>query len=355
MQNRLTYSFLCTMKYWLIILALVVTSCNTAVQTNDYKTIKGNAQGTTYTIVFQDTIARNLQPAIDSILHHYDGALSNYTATSTLQLFNTADTKVTVRDTFGYFTDVLFQSITLHEKTKGAFNPAIWPLVQAWGFGTDKVVQAPKNTDSLLSLIDINSNTFELKNDSLGLVLTYYKKANQRFDFNAIAQGHSVDVIHDFLMSISITNHMVEIGGEVRVLGINQGGDLWKLGIDKPLENAEGRPLKAIIQLDNQAIATSGNYRKFKMLNGKKVTHTINPETGKPAYHNLLSATVVAKTAAEADGLATAFMVMGGEKTKQFILDNPELSIGVYLIISSDMGMITYTSPSIVSQIQELD
>jgi len=343
------------MKSLVFLMFALLVACQSSIPPNNYKTLKGEAQGTTYTIVFQDTIARNLQPAIDSILHHYDGALSNYTTTSTLQLFNAPDTVVTVRDTFGYFTDVLFQSISLHQKTKGAFNPAIWPLVQAWGFGTDKVIKAPKNIDSLLSLIDISSNTFELKNDSLGLVLTYYKKTNQRFDFNAIAQGHSVDVIHDFLMSIDITNHMVEIGGEVRVSGINQDRDLWKLGIDKPLENAEGRPLKAIIQLDNQAIATSGNYRKFKVLNGKKVTHTIDPETGKPTYHNLLSATVVAKTAAEADGLATAFMVMGAEKAKQFILDNAELSIGVYLIISNDTGMTTYTSPNIISQIHELN
>lgn len=343
------------MKYWFIILAIVVISCNTAVQKNSYKTVLGNAQGTTYTIVFQDTLPRNLKPAFDSILSHYDGALSNYTTTSTLQLFNAQDRVVTVRDTFGYFTDVLFQSMTLHKKTKGAFNPAIWPLVQAWGFGTDKVIQEPNNVDSLLTLIDISNNTFELKNDSIGLVLTYYKKANQKFDFNAIAQGHSVDVIHEFLMSIGVVNHMIEIGGEVRVSGINQDAELWKLGVDKPVENAEGRPLQAVIKLDNQAIATSGNYRKFKILNGKKVTHTINPATGRPSYHNLLSATVVAKTAAQADGLATAFMVMGTEKTKQFVIDNPELSVGVYLIISSDSGMVTYTSPNIAHTIQELN
>jgi thiamine biosynthesis lipoprotein len=343
------------MKYWFIILAIVVISCNTAVQKNSYKTISGNAQGTTYTIVFQDTLPRNLTPAFDSILSHYDGALSNYTTTSTLQLFNAQDSVALVRDTFGYFTDVLFQSMALHKKTKGAFNPAIWPLVQAWGFGTDKVIQEPNNVDSLLTLIDISNNTIELKNDSLGLVLTYYKKANQKFDFNAIAQGHSVDVIHEFLMNIGVVNHMIEIGGEVRVSGINQDAELWKLGVDKPIENAEGRPLQAVIKLDNQAIATSGNYRKFKMLNGKKVTHTINPATGRPSYHNLLSATVVAKTAAQADGLATAFMVMGAEKAKQFVIDNPELAVGIYLIISSDSGMVTYTSPNIADKIQELN
>lgn len=343
------------MKYLLIILALVALRCNTEEQSNAYKTIQGKAQGTTYTIVYQDTLTRNLKPAIDSILHHYDGALSNYTSTSTLQLFNATDTVITVRDTFGYFSDVLFQSIQLNKITNGAFNPAIWPLVQAWGFGTNTVTQEPQNLDSLLRLIDISSNTFALKKDSLGLVLTYYKHANQTFDFNAIAQGHAVDVLHNYLVSLGITNHMVEIGGEVRVSGKNRDGHFWKLGIDKPIENAEGRPLQAIVQLNNKAIATSGNYRKFKMLNGKKVNHTINPITGKPTFHSLLSATVVANTAAQADGLATAFMVMGADNAKIFMEQHPNLAIGVYFIEASDSGLVTYVSPMLEEMINEVD
>lgn len=343
------------MKYFIFVFSTVILLACSQQANNSYKTITGNAQGTTYTITFQDTIARNLQPAIDSILHHYDGALSNYNSTSTLQLFNIVDSVVTVRDTFGYFSDVMFQSMYLHKITDGAFNPAIWPLVQAWGFGTDKVEKAPVNIDSLLQLTKINDNTFELYTDSLGMLFTYHKKINQRFDFNAIAQGHSVDVVYNFLASLGIQNAMVEIGGEVRVSGINKKGEIWKLGIDKPIENATGRPLEAVISLNNKAIATSGNYRKFKMLNGKKVSHTINPITGKPVYHSLLSATVVANTAATADGLATAFMVMGAEKTKQFIIDNPNLEIGVYLITASDSGMDTFVSPQLSTMINAVD
>ncbi|MFT6845060.1 MAG: thiamine biosynthesis lipoprotein [Flavobacteriales bacterium] len=315
-----------------------------------YKTITGYAQGTTYQITYQDTLQRDFSAAIDSILIHYDFALSNYNPHSTLQAFNTPDSVITVLDTFGYFSDVLLQSTLLHHKTDGAFNPAVWPLVQAWGFGVKQKTNISKqHIDSLLPLTHMENNQHELRVTTEGLLLTYHKLANQTFDFNAIAQGHSVDVVFDFLAQKGIQDLMVEIGGELRAKGRNKLGEFWKLGIDKPLENNSQRTLEAIVAIDNAALATSGNYRKFKIIDGKKYAHTIDPETGRPVTHQLLSATVLAKTAAQADGMATAFMVMGMEKSKSFLDTHPNINLEVFLIESDANGYKTFTSPGMES------
>jgi thiamine biosynthesis lipoprotein len=158
-------------------------------------------------------------------------------------------------------------------------------------------------------------------------------------DFNAIAQGYSVDVICGFLDEKGIKSFLVEIGGEVRVKG-TKGGEMWRIGIDKPVDDnmSPGSDLEAIIQIKDRSLATSGNYRKFYVENGIKYSHTIDPKTGYPAKNQLLSATILASDCATADGIATACMVMGKEKSIEFLDLHPEYD--AFLIYSDDKGVM---------------
>ena len=158
-----------------------------------------------------------------------------------------------------------------------------------------------------------------------------------KLDFNAIAQGYSVDIISDLLESKNIQNYMVEIGGEIRVRGLNHKGELWKIGIERPVDSSfiGEHGFQRIINLDNQALATSGNYRKFKTINGNRVSHTLNPLTGYPANNNLLSVSVITDKSSTADALATSFMVMGKSKSIAYINELEKAQFQVYMIYDS--------------------
>jgi thiamine biosynthesis lipoprotein len=169
---------------------------------------------------------------------------------------------------------------------------------------------------------------------------------NIKLDVNAIAQGYSVDIVAEFMDRKGIVNYMVEIGGEVKTKGLNDKGKVWKIGIDKPIENnlVPGQNLQAVISLNNGAIATSGNYRKFYEKDGLKFTHSINPKTGYPVISKLLSATVMTSDCMTADAYATAFMIMGFEKS--IILLSNQDTLNAYLIYSDENGDFkTYITP----------
>ncbi|MCB0410235.1 MAG: FAD:protein FMN transferase, partial [Flavobacteriales bacterium] len=193
--------------------------------------------------------------------------------------------------------------------------------------------------DSLLKFVDFNQVSI---NDSLVMKIN----PGTMLDFNAIAQGYSVDVLALFLEEKGIENYMVEVGGELRVKGVNKNDTLWRVGIDKPIENNRERELQAIISLENSSLATSGNYRKFYEKDGVKYSHTINPLTGYPVQHSLLSVTVIAPTCALADAYATAFMVLGLEKSKQIVENNPDLE--AFFIYSNEKNeMETFATKQI--------
>jgi thiamine biosynthesis lipoprotein len=207
--------------------------------------------------------------------------------------------------------------------------------VSLWGFFKD-IDKAPTQTeiDSVLTFVGFENKKFYSYESG---VLT---KHDSRFKlvFNAIAKGQSVDVIADFLDKKRQESYFIEVGGEIRVKGMNDNGSKWVIGVDVPLESNTGtdgathRKLENYIEVTNRAVATSGNYRDFYELDGRKYSHTLSPVTGKPVRHNILSATVVAQDAASADAYATAFMVMGVEKTLALIKSHPELGIDAYLL-----------------------
>jgi thiamine biosynthesis lipoprotein len=328
----------------LFVFLLVIASCSD--KNADYATITGFAQGSTYHMVFENS--KKLDPLdinnrIGKILHAFDMSLSVYNDSSIVSRVNRNDT-VTC-DSF--FTGNFEKSREIWQLTGGAFDITVAPLVKAWGFGPDahKDISDIKR-DSLLKLIGMEK--VDLRN---GKVIKSDPRVS--LDFNAIAQGYSVDVICRFFDGFGIKNYLVEIGGEVRVKG-KKGGKLWRIGIDKPLDDnmIPGNDLEAIVRLKDRALATSGNYRKFYIENGVKYSHEIDPKTGNPARNTLLSASIFADECATADGIATACMVFGKDKTIEFLTLHPEYE--GYLVYSDINGNFkTWTSKKLRKIISE--
>jgi thiamine biosynthesis lipoprotein len=279
--------------------------------------LMGEAQGTYYSIIYYDDDQRVFQREVDSILKVFDQSLSLWVPNSIISLANNSDTIIEV-DTF--FRDNFNIAMAVAEKTNGAFDPTIGNLTRAWGFGFDASRHVDDQIiDSILNFSGHHNvhikNGFFIKNDP-----------RISIDFNAIAQGYSVDLIAKFLEDKSIENYLVDIGGEVKAKGRKPDGSHWKVGIEKPADNMnDERDLKAVVRLHNKSIATSGNYRKYYEEDGIRYSHTIDPATGYPVQHSLLSVSVLADNTAIADAYATAFMVMGLEKAKQFLRNEPTL------------------------------
>lgn len=284
----------------------------------NFTQLQGNALGTSFSIKYQNNT--NYSKSIDSLFTVINNSLSTYHPNSLISRINKGDSTII---TDNHFENVFLKAKRIYSETKGSFDPTVGTLVNAWGFG-------PKNSNQKLDVTTI---------DSLMRYVGFYKVnlSNHKvtkdlskifIDFNAIAKGYAVDVIGFFLEEKQIENYMVEIGGEMRVRGMNPNGKLWKVGVEKPLTDGS-RAIETTLTLDDQSMATSGNYRKFKIdENGKKYVHTINPKTGYTEQNKLLSASVISKLdCADVDAYATAFMVMGYEKTKEFLQNHAELQV----------------------------
>jgi thiamine biosynthesis lipoprotein len=295
----------------------------------------GEVQGTYYSIIYYDETGKDFQMEIDSILNDFDNSVSLWVPNSILSKVNNNDNSVVLDS---YFVDNFEISKDVANKTNGAFDFTIGTLINAWGFGWDhnKTIDNSK-IDSLLQLT--GHEKVRLQN---GKVIK--DNSSISFDFNAVAQGFSVDVIAFFLQDQGITNYLIDIGGEVKAKGQKPDGSKWKIGIEKPAENkTDNRDLKAIAQLTDISIATSGNYRKFYVENGIKYSHTINPKTGYPAKNTLLSVSVLHKSTAYADAFATSFMVMGFEKAKLLVENNDDLE-AFFIVSNKDGNYETYAT-----------
>ncbi len=257
----------------------------------------------------------------------FDQALSTYKDSSIISMINKNEPNIKVNDIFITFFE---KSSFAYDKTDGYFDITVGPLVKAWGFGV--VEEHDSDSSSIDSIKEfVGMGKIKLENEKL-------IKEDPRIyiDGNAIAQGQSVDYISDFFEKEGLENYLIEIGGEVRAKGLNNENKIWKIGIDKPLEEPEVRELQAIITLDNKALATSGNYRKFYEFNGVKYSHSISPKTGYPVRDKILSATIITDDCSLADAYATACMVMGYEKALKFIKSMPEVE--AYIIYSGENG-----------------
>ena len=284
---------------------LIFFSCSSEKNNKVLVTNTGETQGTFYHIKYLIKDAVNLKPRIENILSSVDSSLSTYVPYSLISKINYRQDNIV---------DSLFETVfncaqLVHKQTEGAFDCSIAPLVNAWGFGFEK----KQNLDSLKIkkiLKNIGFDKIYIKNDSLNI------PKNMMIDFNALAQGFTVDLIAKFLDDNSITDYLIEIGGELKSKGSNASDKIWRVGVDKPINEIDLQDrFQFIMKLENKSIATSGNYRKYFEENGKKYSHTISPFNGYPVMNNFLSVSVIHDDCMLADAYATAFMVMGKSKT----------------------------------------
>ncbi|WP_372746612.1 FAD:protein FMN transferase [Lutibacter sp.] len=300
------------------------------------KTMQGEAIGTTYSIKYLESDAVDFEKGIDSLIKAINKSTSTYIPTSDISKINDGDTTVVVD---AFFKEVFTKSAKIFEETNGDFDPTVGVLVNAWGFG-------PENDIANLDSLKIDSLLTYVGFNKVSLTNNKVKKMYPQiyFDFNAIGKGYLVDVIGRLFEKNNVENYMVEIGGEIRARGVNQDGVAWKIAIENPNEDGS-RSFATVIQLHNESIATSGNYRKYRTTpDGKKYVHTINTKTGYATESNLLSASVISKSdCADVDGYATACMAMGLEKTKVFLKEHTELKAFLIYIDENDQ-LQTYKS-----------
>ena len=315
--------------YYLTLL-IVLMSCSKT-EPNQIK-INGNVFGTSFHITYLDSELSNYEKQVDSLFYCVNKSLSTYMVNSDISKINEGNESVEVD---GFFKEVFKKANRIYIETEGVFDPTIGVLVNAWGFGPKP---KEKHLDSIKIKELLNFVGFDKVSLENGKVLKNHPKIY--FDFNAIAKGYGVDIVGRFLENKGIENYLVEIGGEVRVRGTNLKKEYWRIGIEKP--NFDGtRSLQKIVSLENESMATSGNYRKFKVdsITGEKYVHTIDTKTGYTAKRDLLSASVISNLdCADVDGYATSFMAMGFTKTINFLENHPELK--VFLIYSTKNGEI---------------
>lgn len=291
-----------------------------------YNSINGLVFGTVYNITYQ--YEGDLKAEIEAELKRFDGSLSPFNDTAVITRINRNEDIVT--DSF--FQNCFNRSLEISQETRGAFDITVAPLANAWGFG----FKQGRFPDSLMidSLLQITG--YEKVKLFDGKVVK--KDSRIMLSCSAVAKGYSVDVVAHLLSRKGIKNYMIDIGGEIVAKGLNPKNSLWRIGINKPIDDSlsVNQEIQTILQLTDVGLATSGNYRNFYYKEGKKYAHTIDPRTGYPVQHNILSATVIAQDCMTADALATAFMVMGMKEAEAFANAHP--AIDACFIYSGENG-----------------
>jgi len=308
----------------ILISSIFILSCTTHEQ---YITYSGFTQGTTWQVKFNgsDKIS---QADIEKILQEADSNFSIYNKNSLIsEINNNEQHRVTQ-----HFDSLFFLSEKVWKLSNGFFDITVGPLVKYWGFGPPGTeMKDSTGVDSLLIICGMNK--LKIENNQV------IKSSPQMYiDMNAIAQGYTVDMVSDFLEGKGIENYLVEIGGEVRAKGINAKAKSWQIGIDSPVAGSDetDRELQEIVSVSGFSLATSGSYRKFIMKDGIMYSHTIDPHSGYPSHHNLLSVTIIAASCAESDAIATAIMAMGMETGKDFLKNHQQYE--GYFIFSDSTG-----------------
>lgn len=294
--------------------------------TAPYQHDTGFIFGTVYNVTYQSD--RSLKKEIEAQMKLVDQALSTFNKQSIISAINN-NKPVEVNQ---MFKDVFTLAETVSAETDGAFDITVAPLVNEWGFGFKSGMKpTPQVIDSLRTLVGYRK--VHLDGDRI-------VKADPRImlDCSAIAKGYGSDVVARYLRQQGIKNFMVEIGGEIVTSGISEKRLPWKIGVTKPVDDSlqTSQELQTVLNVTDKAMATSGNYRNFYYKDGKKYAHTIDPKTGYPVQHSILSSTVIAGNCATADAYATSFMVLGMEGAKAVLKRHPELM--VYFIYADDKG-----------------
>ena len=312
-------------------------------RTMPYQNNTGMIFGTVYHITYQ--YDENLEKEIRTELMKVDQSLSPFNESSIISQINRNESDVKTNE---MFLSVVQLAQQISKETEGAFDITVAPLVNMWGFGFKKAQTPSKETvDSILAITG-----YEKISITNGKVI----KQDPRImlDCSAIAKGYGCDVVAHFLKKRDIKNFMVEIGGEIVTSGMNSRKEPWHIGVTKPTEDSLniGNELQTVLNITDKAMATSGNYRNFYYKDGKKYAHTIDPKTGYPVQHNILSATVLANNCATADAYATSFMVLGLEKAQKVLEHHPELMAYFIYTDENDEYAVWY-SPALKDKIVE--
>jgi FAD:protein FMN transferase len=325
-----------------VLLMAIFTGCNKG---NDYIALTGVAQGSTYHIVYEpvDSSSASVRDSVNLYFKQIDNSVSGYDSTSLLYKFNN---NLPVKPD-KIFIDNFVASQKMYKVSNGAFDASSAPLFDLWGFGFKNKANVTKaKIDSIMQFTGMEH--FKLVGDSI-------TKDDPRceLNFNAIAQGYTADYFAERFRKMGIKNFMIEIGGEIFAQGVNPKGKEWNIGVDKPVDgnNSPGEMIQDEIRISGKGLVTSGDYRKYYVENGKKYAHTINPKTGYPVQHNLLSATVVAPNATAADAYATYFMVVGLERAKEIIAETPDIE--ALLIYGDQNNMKQYVSEGMKKMTKE--
>ena len=290
----------------------------------------GGALGTSYSLIYLSDKSLNFQKEIDSVFDQVNRSLSTYIPDSDISKINRGDSTVVVDNLFRY---VFNLSKEVYKKTNGCFDPTVGVLVDAWGFGPGVAIKLDSTkVDSLLNYVGFDKVTLTEKHT--------IKKSNPNihFDFNAIAKGYAIDQLALLMDQKNIQDYLLEVGGEVVSKGLNRvKNKQWVVGIDDPQMEGQ-RELKILINLKDRALASSGNYRKFRIdsLTGKKYVHTINPKTGYTRNANTLGVTILAESCGKADAYATAFMAMDLDEALKLLTAQRELD--AYIIYLDEQG-----------------
>ena len=310
-----------------------------------YHRNEGKIFGTYYHIQYESE--KDLQDSMQTALQAFDNSLSMFNPHSTLSAIN--DNRDTTTD--AYFEAMFAEAQRVNELSGGAFDITVAPLVNYFGFGNRKRVQ---NTDRSADRIqtDLDSLLAFVGMDKVQLVDHRIIKSDPRvqLDGGAVAKGQACDIVADLLRRNGSENYLVEIGGEIVAKGNNSKGDKWHVGITKPVEN-EGESLQEVIEVSDICMATSGNYRNFYYEGNEKRSHTIDPRTGSPVQHSLLSATIISSTCMRADAMATASMVLGAEKGLEMIEQAGDAA--AYYIVAQGDSTVVITSQNWSKMLQK--
>ncbi|GAB3770401.1 FAD:protein FMN transferase [Spirosoma horti] len=298
--------------------------------------LTGLAQGTTYTITYYSQNETIQHQQIDSIFNRLDQSLSIYSPTSLISQFNQSDTGV---ETDTHLQQVIQKSLEIFKQTGGVFDITVYPLVKAWGFGSEQVSTLPDSATITSLLACVGSDKLRLTRNKLSKTVPCTK-----IDVNGIAQGYSVDVIANYLEKMGIRNYLVEVGGEIRVKGRKYPQNTpMSIGIQTPTKNEfESASIQKVIEVSQGAVTTSGNYRKYRQIGPNRISHIIDPKTGYTTRNELISVTVVAHDAINADGYDNALLAMGLPQAFSFLKSHRNLE--AYFIYQKSNGVVADTA-----------
>jgi len=306
------------------LLAIALTAC---FPSNDSAKkeilLQGRTMGTTYNIKVVATLEQvqtlKLQQKIDAVLKQINQEMSTYIPDSEISRFNKSQSTQAIEISDG-FARVLQESIRLGELSHGKLDITVGPLVNLWGFGPEhRPEKIPSEKLLTAARARIGLSKLRLNGNKLSKSIP-----DLYIDLSTTAKGYGVDVVAELIETNGITNYLVEIGGEMRLKGFKHTGELWAIAIEKPIidRSGEQRAVHQIVIPKDNAVATSGDYRIYFESDGTRFSHIIDPDTGKPIHHNLVSVTVISPQSMTADGLSTTLMVMGAEQGMKFAVEN---------------------------------